>query len=68
MLDEIQVTVIDCRGIRVAVSLEWRVKRVICKTWTGSFANNADPDQNQQNTVSDKGLHSLLNYRNSNIK
>ena len=32
------------------------VKRVICKTWTGTMANGADPDQTLQNAASDQGL------------
>ena len=27
------------------VTSECRVKRAICKTWTGTLANSADPDQ-----------------------
>ena len=34
--------------------------RVICKTWTGTLANSADPDQMLQNVISDQGLHHLL--------
>ena len=37
-----------------------RVKRVICKTWTGTFTNSIDPDQTTQNAASDQGLHCLL--------
>ena len=44
----------------VAVISECRVKRVICKTWTGTLANSADPDQMPQNVASDQGLHCLL--------
>ena len=40
------------------------IKWVICKTKTGlcagTLANNADPDQMPQNTVSDQGLDCLL--------
>ena len=48
----IQVTAIYSRAILVAMTSECRVKRVICKTWTGTLANSADPDQTPQ-----KGLH-----------
>ena len=44
-LYEIQVTVIYSRAILVAVTSECSVKRFICKTWTGTLANSADPDQ-----------------------
>ena len=43
-----------------AVTSECRVKRVIWKTWTETFANSADPDQTLQNAASDQGLHCLL--------
>ena len=33
---------------------------VICKTWTVTLANTADPDQTPQNAVSDQGLHCLF--------
>ena len=46
--------------ILVVVMSERCVKRVICKTWTGTFANSADPDQMPQNVASDQGLHCLL--------
>ena len=59
-LDEIQVTVIYSRAILVAVMSECCVKRVICKTWTGTLANSADPDQTPQNAASDQVLHYLL--------
>ena len=32
---------------------------VICKTWTGTLANSADPNQIPQNEASDSNLHSL---------
>ena len=59
-LDEIQVTVIYSRAIPVAVTLECRVKRLICKTWTGTSANRADPDQTPQYAASGQALYSLL--------
>ena len=52
-LDEIQVTVIYSRAFLVAVTSECGVKRVICKTWTGSLANSGDAE-------SDQGLRCLL--------
>ena len=36
------------------------MKRVICKTWSGTLANSADPDQMPQNEASDQSLHCLL--------
>ena len=39
---------------------EGSVKRVICKSWTGTLANSADPDQMLQNAASDQGQHCLL--------
>ena len=40
--------------------LQYRVKRVICKTWTGTLASSAGQDQTPQNTASDQGLHCLV--------
>ena len=57
-LDEIQVTAIYGRVILVAVMPECNVKRVICRTWTRTLANIADPDQTPQNA--DQRLHGLL--------
>ena len=37
------------RAVLVAVTSEGRVKKVICKTWTGTLANSAAPDQTPQN-------------------
>ena len=37
-----------------------RVKRVICKTWTGPLENSPYPDQTSQNTASDRYLYCLL--------
>ena len=51
-LYEIQETVIYSRAIFVAVKTECRVKMIICKTWTGTLANSADPDQ-----TSSLGVH-----------
>ena len=59
-LYEIQLTVIYIRAILVAVTSECSLKRVICKTWTGTLAKSADHDQTQQNTASDQSLHCLL--------
>ena len=36
-LYEIQVTIIYSRAILVAVTSEYSIKLVICKTWTGTF-------------------------------
>ena len=52
--------VIYSRAILVAVTSECGVKRAICKTWTGTLANSADPDQTPQNAASDQGLHCWL--------
>ena len=60
MRAEIHVTVIYSRTILVAMTSEYRIKRVICKTWTVTFANSADPDQTPQKAVSDQSLHCLL--------
>ena len=45
------------RAILVAVTSEFSVKRVIFKTWTGTLANSADPNQMPQNAASDQSLH-----------
>ena len=58
MLDEIHVTVIYSCAILVAVTSECSV--VICKTWTGTLANSADPDEMSQNSASDQSLHCLF--------
>ena len=47
-------------AILVTVTSECRVKRVICKTWTRTLANSADPDQTPQNAASDQDLYCLL--------
>ena len=67
-LDEIQVAIIYSRAILVAVTLKFRVKRVICKTWTGTLANSVDPDQTPQNAASDQGLHCLLELQEVQVK
>ena len=54
------VKVIYSRVIIVAVTSACRVKRVICKTWTGTLGSSADLDQIPQNAASDQGLHCLL--------
>ena len=48
------------RAILTAVTSECSLKRVICKTWTGTLANNAVQDQTPQNAASDHGLDCLL--------
>ena len=55
--------IIYSHAFLVAVMSECRVKRVICKTWTGTLANSTDPDQTPQNALSDHSLHSLLKLR-----
>ena len=59
-LYEIQVTIIYSHTSLVAVTAECSLKRFINKTWTGTLANSADPDQMLQNAASDQGLHCLL--------
>ena len=59
MLDEIQVTVLYSHAILVITS-ECSVKKFMCKTWTRTLANSADPDQMPQNAASNQGLHFLL--------
>ena len=39
---------------------ECSVKKIICKTLTGTLANSEDTDQMPQNEASDQGLHCLL--------
>ena len=41
------IIIVQCNltAILVAVTLECSVKRVVCKTWTGTLANSADPNQ-----------------------
>ena len=58
--DEIQRMVIYSHAILVAEKSECGVKRFICKTWTRTLANSADPDQMLQSVASDQGLHCLL--------
>ena len=57
---QIQVVVIYSHAILVAETAECSVKMAICKTWTGTLANSADPDQMPQKVASDQGLHCLL--------
>ena len=52
--------VIYSHAILVTVMSECHVKRVICKTWTGTLANSADADQMPQNAACDQCLHCLL--------
>ena len=47
---------------------EYRVKRVICKTWTGTLANSAGPDQTLQTAASDQRLHCLLKLQEKRVK
>ena len=50
-----------CYSCRCDVRLQ--CKRVICKTWTGTFeilANSAGPDQTAQNAAPYQSLHCLL--------
>ena len=56
------VTVVYSRAILVAATSECNVERVVCETWTGTFANSADPYQTPRNALSDQALH-CLNYR-----
>ena len=65
-LDEIPLSVIYSRAIPVAVMTECSMKRVICKTWTGTSANCADQDQTPQNAASDQGLHHVLKLQEIN--
>ena len=60
------VTGIYSHSIRVPVTSECHVQRVIFKTWTGTLANSADPDQMPQNAASDHGLHCLLTLQEVN--
>ena len=59
-LYEIKVTFIYSRAILDTVTSECRLKRVICKTWSGRVANSVDPDQTPQIVASDQGLQCLL--------
>ena len=60
---KIQVTALYSRAILVAVTSECSEKRVIGKTWTGTIAYSADPDQTPQNAASDQGLDCLLKLK-----
>ena len=53
-------SVIYSRAVLVGVTSECLLKKVICKTWTGTFAKNADLDQTAQNAMSDQSLYYLL--------
>ena len=57
---KIQVTAIYSRAILVALTSEDSVKKVICKTWSGTLANSAEPDQTPEDAASGQGLHCLL--------
>ena len=65
-LYKIQVMAIYSHAILVTVTSECQVKRVICKTWTGTLANSADPNQMLQ--MSDQGLHCLLKLQEVNYR
>ena len=65
MSDEIHVTFIYSHAILVTVRSECPVKVCICKTWIGTLANNADPDEMLQSVASDQGLHHLLKITGS---
>ena len=52
-LYKIQVMFIYSHAILVAVMSECSVERVLCKTWTGTLAYSADPDQMPQDAASD---------------
>ena len=56
----IQVTVIYSCLILVTVTSEGLVKKTICKTWTVTMENSAEPGQSPQNAASDQDLHCLL--------
>ena len=58
---EIHVTVIYGRAVLVAVTSECLVKRMNCKTCTGTLVSSVDLEQRPQNAASDQGLHCLLN-------
>ena len=49
------------RAILVTVTSECRAKRIICKTWTGTFANSADSDQTPRRMI--RVCTVYLNYR-----
>ena len=63
-----QLMVIYSHAILVAVMSECRVKRVICKTLTGTLTNSADPDQMLQNAALIRVGTVCLNYRKLRIK
>ena len=65
-LYEIQVTVIYSRAILVTVMSEYQVKRVICKTWTGTLANSADSDQTPLNAAFNQGQQYVLKLQEVN--
>ena len=56
----IQVTVIYSHAILDTVTSECSVKRVTCKTWTGTLTKTVQTDQTLQKAVSDQGLNCLL--------
>ena len=54
------------RAVLVAVTSECRVKRFNCKTWIGTLANSAEPDQTPQNAASFQSLHCLIKLQEVN--
>ena len=52
--------IIIYQWIQVTVTPESCVKRVICKTWTGTLANSAYQDQTPRSAASDQGMDCLL--------
>ena len=67
-LYEIQITVIYSSAILVTVMSECHVKRVICKTWTRTLANNADPDRSCRMQQLIKVCTVCLNHRKPRVK
>ena len=47
-------------AVLVTVMPECYVKRIVCKTWTGTLEYSTHSDQMLQNSVSDQTLHFLL--------
>ena len=56
------------RAILATVTSEYRVKRFVCKTLTGTLANSAEPDQTPQTAVSEQGLHRLHKLQDVKVK
>ena len=66
-LYKIQIMVIYSHAILVAVTSECSVKRVICKTWTRTVENSADPEQTPPNAPPDQGLYYLFKLQEVNL-